>query len=618
MPDKIYEIKMQIKDEKDSSSEEYDKFIKKFIEDLSTLFKEQLEKREKENKENTIDKKIQAAINNAKVRLNNEKEKKIAEIEKFYNEQNQALKKEAEKATTPDDIQKIKDTRVNLTIQEEIEKEKIKNEYRLKSLEAEAKLIDQRIAISGKYYLFESDKKKESLLLQKENAEAQLKTYESLANIKPSDELSLKIEETKVKIEGLDQSLEKLSFDKFKEIATLATQISASVKGLLGDLGIKLDARTAQSIEGMEKMLTSFASIDMNKPGTIITGTINILGGLLKTISGIFGKENKVEKDSKQLKNVTTEVKEINEANNKLLTQRINLIKQAVAAEAGYLNQITQDNIDEQKIFQQKMFERLNKNEIFGKKGRNNNLSLSALMEDLGIKTLEEFATWWNQGGYQKYILEGYDLRNKEEWDAIVNSWTQLGTTSKEATKATQEAITGISFDSFKDSLDDLVKQADLSFEDISNSFGDNMSKAILRLVKNKYLVKELEKWYAQFEGFASDGNITKDEADISKKYYQDIIENANKEYKNLFAQAGIDLPPIQGSTGTGIAPLTQDSVNQLNGNFNNMLRYSKDSLLVQQAMNTNLDTIVTHTSYLINIKNSLEDIQVRGIKMKV
>lgn len=305
--------------------------------------------------------------------------------------------------------------------------------------------------------------------------------------------------------------------------------------------------------------------------GAAIGGAIGLTTSLISAFKG----KSKAQKDTEQLQDITSKIETTNNSINRLLEKRIDLINEATAAEAGYLNTLTQEQIKQQQTYVQSMFDRLSGNEIFGKKGKNNNLSLSALMQKEGLSSMEEFVEWWNSNGVNKLIGEGYDLKNEDQWQSIVDSWEELSEAAENAEKAMKEAVTGISFDSLKDSLDDLVKSADTTFEDIGDSFNDHMRTAALKFAKSSYLTKALQDWYDKFAEYAQSGStddsfgLTSEETAELRKMYEDAYNKAQGLYDSALDAMGISKEDsdINGITGVA-ASITQDSANELNGNF--------------------------------------------------
>jgi len=148
--------------------------------------------------------------------------------------------------------------------------------------------------------------------------------------------------------------------------------------------------------------------------------------------------------------------------------------------------------------------------------------------------------------------------------DDIIEYGEAIGDISEKA----QESLTGISFDSLKDGLDDLVKQYDLTFDDIQKSFEGHMSDAVLNFVKNKVLQDKLKKWYDDFAIAMSDDILTADEKSILQAEYERIVREANQAYKDAMAAAGIDISEedTRSSEAKGFAQASQDSVDFMTG----------------------------------------------------
>lgn len=338
------------------------------------------------------------------------------------------------------------------------------------------------------------------------------------------------------------------------------------------DLGMNSEDSLAKVMNVMDR------TASMAQTGAQIAGPWGAaIGGAIGLATSLFSvlKKNKAQEDTEQLQDVTSKIETTNNSINRLLEKRIDLINEATAAEAGYLNTLTQEQIKQQQTYVQSMFDRLSGNEIFGKKGKNNNLSLSALMQKEGLSSMEEFVEWWNSNGVNKLIGEGYDLKNEDQWQSIVDSWEELSEAAENAEKAMKEAVTGISFDSLKDSLDDLVKSADTTFEDIGDSFNDHMRTAALKFAKSSYLTKALQDWYDKFAEYAQSGStddsfgLTPEETAELRKMYEDAYNKAQGLYDSALDAMGISKEDsdINGITGVA-ASITQDSANELNGNF--------------------------------------------------
>jgi|GEM_PF-6589618 len=338
------------------------------------------------------------------------------------------------------------------------------------------------------------------------------------------------------------------------------------VREVVGQLNTAFTDLGMDSESSLSKVMTVMdRTASMAQTGAQIAGPWGAaIGGAIGLTTSLFSvlKKNKAAEDTEQLQDVTSKIETTNNSINRLLEKRIDLINEATAAEAGYLNTLTQEQIKQQQTYVQSMFDRLSGNEIFGKKGKNNNLSLSALMQKEGLSSMEEFVEWWNSNGVNKLIGEGYDLKNEDQWQSIVDSWEELSEAAENAEKAWKETATGISFDSLKDSLDDLVQDVNTTFSDISDSFEDHMRNAVMNFVKSSYLTKALQDWYDKFAEAYSDDVLTSDEVDALQNMYNEAYNKAQDMYDSALKAAGVS----KGSTSQSSSYGTSTSMDQETG----------------------------------------------------
>lgn len=213
----------------------------------------------------------------------------------------------------------------------------------------------------------------------------------------------------------------------------------------------------------------------------------------------------------------------------------------------------------------------------------------------------------------------------------------------------------GLSLQEMQKELDQLVTMVDLTSERIGKSFEKNMSDAILHMIKSKHLTEKLNEWYQHFTVAMEDGLLTEDETDRLRKEYQQTVEQSNKLYKDAMNAAGLDIPDEREATAKGIASMSQDSADELNGNFyaliylvddihnilqkrygisdsfnlaesvqNSVLPTMADMLSVSRSSNTYLLDIRNNTSHLLAIDNNLANMNYNimairndGLKMR-
>lgn len=423
---------------------------------------------------------------------------------------------------------------------------------------------------------------------------------------------------------GNDAAKQILAYKKISnslsEVMTYADSLTQAFSDL-ADIGIfsEKDANNLKDITGyLQGSATASAGLgkvmsgDMSGIKDMISGTTQ----MIKSVSSLFGNGNKALEDTEQLQKITEKIELVQGSINRLLEKRIDLINKATAAEAGYLNALTQEAIKQQQGYVQGMFDRLSGNEIFGKKGKNNNLTLTALMDKEGLTSIEDFIKWWNEdGGVQKLTMEGYDLKNEDQWQSIVDSWTNLEDAMQSATDAANEAMTGITFDELKDSLDDLVKSTDTTFEDIQKSFEDHMSDAVMNFVKRKYLNDALENWYKRFAEAYSDDVLTSAEVSELQNMYNEAYNKAQNMYDEAMKAAGVDTSSSsstqKASTGYSTS-MDQETGAKIEGRMTGMQMNLISLDATTQAI---MKSALTNSGILTNMSFSLKSIEMDSAK---
>ncbi|MDR2384367.1 MAG: hypothetical protein LBD80_01705, partial [Tannerella sp.] len=169
-------------------------------------------------------------------------------------------------------------------------------------------------------------------------------------------------------------------------------------------------------------------------------------------------------------------------------------------------------------------------------------------------------------------------LNHAEHWARLpqevknyANSVMEAGEQIESLTTAMQEALTGVSLDELASGIMDLVSQTDIAFSDISESFYNNMKKAVMRLVQNKTLGSAIEEWYQDFvAAIDNDDKITDDEAERLRRQYTEIIEQGRKEYESMMKVIGEEADTANVNSLAGaIKGASQESIDILAGTTN-------------------------------------------------
>ena len=389
------------------------------------------------------------------------------------------------------------------------------------------------------------------------------------------------IVETLLTQEQAEKNLAKAQSDRQKTVVSLNQSLNAiGAKGMdvlnsgnlildmLGSFGIKVPEAVSGAMEGLGQVMGGLESIDITKPFSAVTGAIKVVTGIGKTIGGIFGfgGKNKSERDAERLAKVTDKIAQTNEVINNLIDKRVDLIKEATAAEREGLKESSLDIIERQRKMMEAQFQKLLGNELLGKKGKNNDLDV----KDLGISSIEDLANFLTSDKLVELMENGYGITDKDKWYGIVEEWEKLNDQADKLKETVSEINTGITFDEARDGLDDLLLSADTTFRDISDNFEGYMRKSVLRMVKSNYLNDAMQKWYDQFEQKTSDDVLSDEDVNYLRQQYEEIYNKAQKEINDKLAAAGVGLEGAssQESSKKGFAQANQDSIDELNGRF--------------------------------------------------
>ena len=147
-----------------------------------------------------------------------------------------------------------------------------------------------------------------------------------------------------------------------------------------------------------------------------------------------------------------------------------------------------------------------------------------------------------------------------------------LGDSITELSKDINNSLAGVSFDSVKDGLDDLLKSSDTTMSDIAGNFEEYMRTAILQIVKDNTLTASLTQWYSDFVAdMKSGGGLSKAESEALKKEYEAAYKTAQDMYDAALGAAGIEKSTSgssPNSTASAIKGMDQPTADILTAQF--------------------------------------------------
>lgn len=390
-------------------------------------------------------------------------------------------------------------------------------------------------------------------------------------------------------------------------------QAGSDIVDMLTSLGVSVPESLSGALNGMGQVMSSLASIDLMKPMSILTGITGTLAGIGKTIGSLFGgKGNKAQKDAERLEATTKRLAETEKVINSFIEKRIELLKAANIQEQKNLSATTQEAINNQKKYYQQQLEGLQGNWLLAKKGKNNNLTL----KDLDINSVDELEDFLSSERLLELQRNGYSIRDEEMWRKIIDGHNSVIESEKKLQDTVSQNRTGITLDEAKSALDDFVRNADTSFEDVADSFEDYMRDAMFNIVKQNYLNKEMEKFYKDFDEAMSDGELSETESKNLRQVYENAYTNSQNMYDAALKAAGISAESNQESTREaaqkGIATASQDSIDELRGTMTNVQGHTYNINENTARIATGINTLTEHTKHLTclaDIDNTMQSL---------
>lgn len=204
-----------------------------------------------------------------------------------------------------------------------------------------------------------------------------------------------------------------------------------------------------------------------------------------------------------------------------------------------------------------------------------------------------------------------------------------------DAEKERKDAITGTSLDAVTSDALEWISNLDDAMKSPAETFEKTMQNAIKRIIKNKYLVKEMQKWYDDFAKAGEDGAYTETEIEALRQSYYSTTEAVRKKYEAMAKAIGSDALSTEDSRhaeAKGIAQASQESVDENNALLNlqvqmvdkfskNFDTYSATLLSLQtkgwqevRAIRSLTEQVESHTR---SIDTNIKDVVTNGLTMK-
>ena len=369
--------------------------------------------------------------------------------------------------------------------------------------------------------------------------------------------------------------------------------------------------------------------------GDLIGGASGIIGG----ITGIVGSfKKRVEENKKilaeyQLNLVETAMKELEY--NAILRERLRIQQQIGETSLEYFNRQSLELKNQagqiEKEYKQ-VWEKLQQEQyITATHYKHGTWFRKAKTwndyDSLAGKTYEEMESLYTQDKLTesaKVLFEQLQ-KLKDEGEDVAGMIDDLNEEMK-------EAFTGTNTNAIADTILQGFAEGKRSAKDFADDFQKMLNDAVLQGVKMKALEEPLRKWYESFAA-ASQNGLTAESIASLKAQYDKIIEDAAKQLEDMEKVTGTTIGDVidRTSTAKGIASMSQDSVDELNGNFYALLIYADrtnqgvtniqgqlvEGLSLLQRIASNTDRLEAIEKDIRQTRSSLQNIENRGLILR-
>lgn len=366
------------------------------------------------------------------------------------------------------------------------------------------------------------------------------------------------------------------------------------VIGIMETLGIKTPEWMEGTMSGFGEMLNGLGNIDLMKPMSIITGSLQTVKGALTSVISLGGLIPGLDgADYSHYNEMVEEYNKLNEIWDELIDKKLEYINTSYGAEADKVGkealELVNKSIEAYRILGR---ERLNSGASAGShsigKRMAKNTSSSDWQDiadalDMSVKDAKDFIGTGRMTGLFDLTTEQLEKLKSEAptfWakldgdvrdylDKIIEGEERI----EEIHNQINEQLTQTTFDgvysNFIDTLMDMKASSKDAAEDVSEYFMQAMlSEQIGTLYQDK-----LKKWYEKFAKGMEDGSLTESERNALNNEYMGYIEEAMKLRDELAAATGYDKisqeSTSQSSASRGFGTeMTHEDAGELSGRF--------------------------------------------------
>lgn len=383
----------------------------------------------------------------------------------------------------------------------------------------------------------------------------------------------------------------------------------SDITDIFANFGVEFGDGLKKYLDGTSKIIDGLSSIDLTKPFSIVTGAVKMLSGMVDQVAAIFG--NGAHELSQKVIDYYDDLMTVMDD---VISKHKELLNELSGASAVAEAQAAIDLINKQIEATRKLgLEYLSSNAAHSHSyGHNLAVALDeyrAQLKSIGVDLSD------SKGGIgQLFTMTPEQLlqikeevpaawakiddKTREYLQTIIDSKSELDDVSK----ALGESLTGLTFDSAKSSLTDLLESADTTFADIADNFEDYMRNAIVKALVSGQLEPLIKQWYVDFTKAMEDGILTEKEKNDLQNQYNSIGQTGLNIRDSALSAAGIT-SNISNPALTG-NEITRSITEETPGEFVGLMRrQADDTVKIRDYTKLGVD-------HMINIeKNTLDTV---------
>jgi HAMP domain-containing protein len=509
----------------------------------------------------------------------------------------------------------------------------------LRVFDFKANLAARQMETIRKTYFFQADRERALLELQKKQLLQRKRILENKSLNEESESTAEALEEVNARLEEVNANIKKTPVKKLEEITDMLSATANSLDKMFGT------GELFGKLSELGDIATSIATGDY--PGAVVGG-VNFIASLFDD-----GAE-----EAERLRKIQQELLTMQlEYERSLRRQKLDLIDTVdyftvFKNDLQTLHWLSQNGFISEQSYSawnaaNKQFEQANANlaEVIEERSKlvsdaNTFIMASELIGNLGVGLIDndslKVIAQYRRGEIdqletlRRLVATGFvSAEYVERMEAADEEIQELTDSLAELRQQLEEYATGTSFDSFLQSASDAIYEFRNDVSGLADFTEDALTNAILSSFRYQMLSDVMKSYYEELATAFIDGTADKSFADSWRERLQATMAEQAAILNDIFGDLGVT--PTDDSTRTGASAglerISQDSANELNGNFyalrqqvGDIRNLSKEAGLQREAMRSLLSRIADNTEYcryLETINSTLSVMQTYGVKLK-